>query len=220
MPLLRTLRAEAQRRGLIAASDDLDAARAFELVRDMPYARASGRDPETTIREWRGTCSGKHYLLKALLEELGHNVTIIACTHQFTVENSPWLPPELRAMVEDHPVPDVHQFLRVESHDGEWMTVDATWPLAARSLGLPANERWTARRDMRVAADPDELFHTPHDARSPEAAQTFKERLIEREIGDQASRRDHFIEALSRWLEHSLESAPGRSHSAEDAAPR
>ena len=27
---------------------------------------ASNRDPETTINEWRGTCSGKHYLLQKL----------------------------------------------------------------------------------------------------------------------------------------------------------
>ena len=200
MPLLPQLRAEAERRGLLPPGDDLDAARAFELVRDMPYARASRRDPETTIREWRGACSGKHYLLKAVLEELGHNVIIIACTHQFTADNCPWLPPELRAMVEDHPVPDVHQFLRIETGDGEWTTVDATWPLASRSLGLPANERWVAGRDMRVACDPDELFHVPPDA-DPQA---FKEQLIERELGDQAQRRDRFIEALSRWLAENL----------------
>ena len=211
MPLLPTLRAEAERRGLIEAGEALDAARAFALVRDMPYARASGRDPETTIVEWRGTCSGKHYLLKALLEELGLGVVLIAALHEYTAGNAPWLPPELRATVDERPVPDVHNFLRVES-DPElgaegWMTVDATWPLAARALGLPANERWVAGRDMTVACDPDEVFHVPEDT----DAQQFKQRIIEQEFGDEAERRDRFIEALSRWLAERLpDDAPAR----------
>ena len=208
MPLLPTLRTEAQRRALTAPSEPpLTAARAFELVRDMPYARASSREPEVTIAEWRGTCSGKHYLLKALLEELGHDVILIACTHEFTADNFPWLPPHLQAVVEDRPVPDVHNFLRVEDdpsrEDGDWITVDATWPLPARALGLPANERWVAGRDMRVAADPIELFHVPPDA----DPQQFKQRIIERELGAQAQRRDRFIEQLSRWLTESLAAA-------------
>ncbi len=204
MPLLPTLRAEAERRGLIEPGEDLNAARLFDLVRDMPYRRASSRQPEITIREWRGTCSGKHYLLKVLLEEFGLHVILIAATHEYTAENIPWAPPELRAFLDDAPVPDVHNFLRVEidpfDEANDWMTVDATWPLAARALGLPANERWVEGRDMRVAADPIELFHVPEETPFEEQAQQFKQRIIEREFGAQVERRDRFIEAMGRWL--------------------
>ena len=215
MPLLPALSAEAGRRGLIEPGEDLNAARVFELVRDMPYRRASSRQPQVTIREWRGTCSGKHYLLKALLEEFGLNVILIAATHEYTAENIPWAPPELRVFLDDAPVPDVHNFLRVEvdpaAEAGEgWMTVDAAWPLAARALGLPANERWVDGRDMQVAADPIELFHVPEETPFEEQAQQFKQRIIEREFGDQAERRDRFIEAMGRWLAEAT---------APDAAP-
>ncbi len=214
MLLLSTLRAEAESRGLIEPGEHLDAARLFQLVRDMPYRRASSRQPEITIREWRGTCSGKHYLLKALLEEFGLNVILIAATHEYTAENIPWAPPELRAFLDEAPVPDVHNFLRVEidpSHERQdWMTVDATWPLAARTLGLPVNERWVDGRDMHVAADPIELFHVPEETPFEEQAQQFKQRIIEREFGDQAERRDRFIEAMGRWLAEAT---------APDAAP-
>ncbi len=98
MPLLATFRDEARRRGLLGADETIDAARAFALVRDMPYRRASSRDPQVTTTEWTGTCSGKHYLLQALLEELGLATMLIVCTHEFTIENSPWLPPELLAL--------------------------------------------------------------------------------------------------------------------------
>jgi hypothetical protein len=212
MPLIPAFRAAAQQRGLIAEGDGIDATRAFRLVRDMPYRRASSRAPETTIDEWTGTCSGKHYLLKALIEELGFATSLIACTHQFTAENSPWLPPELLAHLADGPMPDVHQFLRVESNrdaaDGAWMTVDATWPLAARDLGLPTNEQWELGRDMTVAADIDELFHTPDDI----DPQEFKNLIIEREIGDQMQRRDRFIEALSDWLGAAIPDSPSAQH--------
>lgn len=35
------------------------------------HPRTHMRHPKTTIAEWRGTCSGKHYLLFDLVLELG-----------------------------------------------------------------------------------------------------------------------------------------------------
>ena len=66
MRLIEMLSAEAAVREQIETGSQVDLATAFQLVRDMPYQRASDRQPATLIREWRGTCSGKHYLLKAL----------------------------------------------------------------------------------------------------------------------------------------------------------
>ena len=94
MSLLTTLRTEAITRGHLNPEDEIDTARAFELVRDMDYMRASDRAPETTIREWRGTCSGKHYLLKALFTELGHASRLIACTTRAYIDPES-VPPEL-----------------------------------------------------------------------------------------------------------------------------
>src|SRR5665811_2349532 len=51
VPLLPLLREEATRRGLLQADVRLDAERVFALVRDMPYARASSREPEVTLTE-------------------------------------------------------------------------------------------------------------------------------------------------------------------------
>ena len=78
--LLETLKAKALEKGLLSPTDKIDLEKAFTLLRDMPYTRASSRDPETIIAEWRGTCSGKHYLLKDLFAELGYSSRLIACT--------------------------------------------------------------------------------------------------------------------------------------------
>jgi hypothetical protein len=205
MPLVPSLRAAAVSRGLLDDGRPVTPAIAFALVRDMPYVRASSREPATTIAEWRGTCSGKHYLLRDLFDELGVPATLIACTHEFTLENSPWLPAELSAELEEGPLPDVHNFLRIQAFPGtergdEWMTVDATWPAAAARLGLPVNEDFELGQDQRVACDPIEVFHVPDDV-DPQA---LKERLIAIHADGQIERRDRFIEGLSRWLAEEL----------------
>ena len=89
-------------------------------------------------------------------------VTSVGIERWSTIESAPWAAGEVRAALEEGPVADVHTFLRVESDEG-WGTVDATWPLAAARLGLPANERFVPGREMRVAADPEELYHVPDD---------------------------------------------------------
>ncbi|MGE3960302.1 MAG: hypothetical protein AB7F65_01305 [Dehalococcoidia bacterium] len=201
-PLLPLLRSVATRRGLLEEGARIDAATAFRLVRDMPYRRASDRHGETLLREWRGTCSGKHYLLRDLFEELGLAAVVILATHEFTPESAPWLPPHLATEVRLAPVPDVHAFLRVE-HDPvmhEWMTVDATWPADARRLGLPANPSFEPGRDQHMACDPIEVFHVPEES----DPQELKDRIVADHVGTQGARRDAFITALSDWLEREL----------------
>ena len=57
--LLAALREQAQALGLLTGDGDVSLDQVFSLVRDMDYRRASSRAPESTISEWRGTCSGK-----------------------------------------------------------------------------------------------------------------------------------------------------------------
>lgn len=196
MPLLPELRREAERRGLLDADAALDAPMAFALVRDMPWVATSDPQPELTLAAWRGHDASKHYLLRQLLYELGHPSILMACTHEWSVESAPWATGELRAILDAGPVADVHTFLRVESDEG-WGTVDATWPLATAHLGLPVNERFVPGREMRVACDPEELFHVP-DATDPEE---FRRRLLDAHLDergpDARERRDRFRAALA-----------------------
>ncbi len=123
--LLPLLERESRRRNLAAADATLTAATCFMLVRDMPYRRASSRQPEAIIREWQGTCSGKHYALHRIFGELGLGCRVVMCTHRFTRDNTSHFPAELRALVEREPVPDVHTCLKLEADRG-LMVVDAT----------------------------------------------------------------------------------------------
>ena len=189
------LEREAKGRDLLPYQGKLTPASAFHLVRDMPYRRASTRRPESIIEEWRGTCSGKHYLLAEIFSELGLEPVVSMCTHEFTLDNAGHFPGELRQLLSAGPVPDVHTYLRVRSAQG-WTTVDATWPSSAEPLGMTVNHEFILGVDMSVACDPYETFVVP-EGQDP---QQFKEELIEKFCGIDGQRRDDFIEGMGKWL--------------------
>ena len=193
--LLSLLEQESRRRCLTAGDEKVTAASVFALVRDMPYQRASTRKPEAIIQEWRGTCSGKHYLLDGIFRELGMDSRIVMCTHRFTRDSTSHFPEELRALVAREPVPDVHTYISLKT-DAGWMNVDGTWPSAAELLGMPVNRTFVEGRDMGIACDPVESFIVP----AGDDPQAFKEQLIAEFCGSSSTIRDEFIEGMSRWL--------------------
>ena len=193
--LLSLLELEGRRRGLLSDEDSLSAERTFELVRDMPYRRASSRKPEAIIEEWTGTCSGKHYLLADIFREMGMDLRVMMCTHRFTEENTSHFPQVLRDLVTDGAVPDVHTFLWVDTERG-WTLVDATWPRTAGPLGMPVNRVFSPGQNMTLACDPLEIHEVP----AGQDPQEFKEQLIREFCGDSSRIRDEFIEGMGRWL--------------------
>lgn len=193
--LFAILREQAQGRGLLDQDAELSPALAFSLVRDMDYQRARSREPEAIISEWRGTCSGKHYLLKALFEEIGYQAKLVMCPHWFTQENTKGFPDDLKALLAEGPVPDVHTFLRINTGE-TWTQVDATWPLWAENLGLTVNHRFQPGTDMELACQPHEFIEVPEDW----DPQEFKERVIKSFCGTNSPIRERFTQGLANWL--------------------
>jgi len=197
--LVRVLRDEARKRGFVRGGPELSAelsvGEIFSLIRDMPYLRARSRQPKVILEEWRGTCSGKHYLLKELFQEMGLEARIVMCTHQFTEENSRHFPAALRAHLADGPVPDVHTYIRLHDHKG-WTQVDATWPSSAAGLGMTVNLQYQPGVDMELACDPIDHFEVPENIEP----QIFKEELIQSFCGPRINQRELLIEGLREWL--------------------
>lgn len=197
MKLLELMKAEAVQRALIKRSQKLDLRTIFTLVRDMPYKRASDRRPETLIHEWRGTCSGKHYLLKALFAELGYPSKVMACTNltQFDLDKEPVEVREILENVNGRFV-DVHNYLILELPDGE-MIVDATWPLTAKKYNLPVNESFELGKDQQIACKPLKTWIVPEE----EDPQAYKEQLLrENFTTEELMARNDFIKAIGNWL--------------------
>jgi hypothetical protein len=194
MRLLNLIKSEAVRRDLLDPAAEIDAALAFALVRDMPYRRASDRRPETTIAEWRGTCSGKHYLLKALFAELGLPAQVMACTTVYSIDPDD-VPESQRPLYEaaNRRFVDVHNYLLVELPENSQMVVDATWPLSARKAGLTVNETFVLGQDHRLAAVPLKSWPIP----TGRDAQEFKDELLrEHFTPDELEFREEVIRAL------------------------
>jgi hypothetical protein len=204
--LIETLKLKAVERGLLKPEEQIGAENAFLLVRDMPYSRASARDSETIIREWRGTCSGKHYLLKALFTELGYTSRLIACTTVAHID-----PKEVRGELRKLLVKsegrfvDVHNYLILETPGGE-MIVDATWPIATRGMGTVVNERFVLGEDHQIACEPLKTWVVPEDC----DPQEFKGRILQESFTpEELEHREQFIRALgkltnSRWIKFLL----------------
>lgn len=200
--LLEILKSNAVKRGLLKSEEEIDLEKAFLLVRDMPYTRASSRDAETIIQEWRGTCSGKHYLLKGLFAELGYPSRLIACTTVAHIDPKT-VKGKLRKLLEqsDGRFVDVHNYLILKLPEKE-MIVDATWPLATRGMGTVVNERFVRGEDHQIACVPVNTWDVPEDG----DPQKFKDDILKESFTPgEIAHREEFIKTLgvmtnSRWV--------------------
>ena len=191
--LLETLHSKAVERGLLKPEEEIDAEKAFLLVRDMPYTRASSRDPKTIIQEWRGTCSGKHYLLKGLFAELGYASRLIACTTVMYIDPKE-AQGKLRELLEQSNgrFVDVHNYLILELPDQE-MIVDATWPIATKDMGTVVNERFVLGENHKIACEPIKTWVVPEDR----DAQEFKSEILKDTFTpEELAHREEFIKTL------------------------
>jgi len=167
----------------------------FRLVRDMPYRRPPDPRPETLIRCWCATCSGKHVLPRALFEEVGVEARLMIATYRYTWSGEGDPPEEIAAVLAGGPVPDVHNYLDVRS-DGGWRPVDATWPIAAAALGFPVNCRYVPGVAQAVACTaPFTSWPVPDGADLAE----YKEEVLRRHCGAERGRREAFIAGLVRF---------------------
>lgn len=192
--LLDRLKLKAVEMGLMKPTEDIDAEKAFLLVRDMPYRRASSRQPETTICEWQGTCSGKHYLLKQLFAELGYPSRLLACTAVTQIDPQ-LVSGHLKTILEQSKgrFVDVHNYLILALPDGD-MIVDATWPLATQGMGTVVNETFVLGEDQRVACDPIKTWTVP-EGQDPQA---FKEQILRESFTEEELKhRETFIQVIS-----------------------
>jgi hypothetical protein len=193
--LLEKIKSKAVEKGLIAPGDEIDAEMAFRLIRDMPYTRASSRDPETIIHEWRGTCSGKHYLLKDLFAELGYSSRLIVCTTVAHIDPKD-VRGKLRTLLKQSngEFVDVHNYLILELQEKE-MIVDATWPLSTKGMGTVVNERFVLGENQSIACEPIKTWVVPEDRDS----QDFKDEILKESFtSQQLEHREEFIKTLGK----------------------
>jgi hypothetical protein len=117
----------------------------------------------------------------------------MACTQRLTRADADRLPAAWCPFLERAAFVDVHNYLVVAAPRGP-MIVDATWPLAARRLGLPVNAQFVWGVDMQIACVPLETYKVPDD----QDPQSFKEQLLREHFSPaELEQREGFIQAVS-----------------------
>jgi len=165
---------------------------AYEFVRDIAYGNIGSRSAFDVLDAKKGTCSGKHALLKLLLQELGEEVQSWFAKHNFgKFPIHPW-PSEL-AELQDKDIPDYHDFLKLKVGN-EWVTVDAVFDKPLTALGFPALE-WDGKTSMQLPIDASEIFPAEGEM------EDHKKQLISGLPEEAQKKRKEFLTAMTAWLD-------------------
>lgn len=149
-----------------------------EAIRAIPHGRPRQRSARGVLEDWRGTCSTKHLLLKALRPDL--DVRFTHRIFRLTPDNARrWLGPEVTEVVPPEGMIDVHTYATALI-DGRRIVIDVTFP---------GGEPWDGISDMAIP------FPEGEDVDAGEDPIASKDALISK-VGDTAARQ-RLIAALS-----------------------
>ncbi len=130
----------------------------FEKVRDIPFGKASSRDPKDVYEKNIGTCSGKNLLLRELYDEIGLQTKDMLTLHRFNdlvwfpTDSYPLvqIPTEVKEILNKGPIYDFHNFIKILIN-GKWINVvDATFDKPLKKYGFIINENWNGKTDMII----------------------------------------------------------------------
>ena len=127
----------------------------YEKVRDIPFGSIGSRDPYDVYRANKGTCSGKNFLIKELLNEIGVKTKDMICLQRW--KDLTWfpddeygvveLPDHLMKHFEEHEIVDFHNYVKIEREEG-WVQLDVTIDAPLKALGFHVVEDWDGKSDM------------------------------------------------------------------------
>ncbi|ADN35023.1 conserved hypothetical protein [Methanolacinia petrolearia DSM 11571] len=182
----------------------------FNRIRDLPYAIMPDqtdplRGPLNLLKEGRGDCTSKHFLLGILFERLGISVKYMSVPFLWDQQEFRY-PDNLRELAESLPV---SYHLACRALIGErWVLVDATWDIPLAAAGFPVNKEWDGLSDTLLGVVPtlvippeeeesvSEIVHESADER-PELHRKVRRQYTPEDF----ARRKEFDEEFGLWLD-------------------
>ena len=141
--------------GILDLPLDQQTVKVFEKTRDILFGNIGSRDPKDVYEQNKGTCSGKNFLLRELYKGIGLQTKDMICLQRW--KDLIWfpddtyglvdLPDELKQMLEQNEIVDLHNFVRILVDD-KWISVDATIDIPLKKLGFYTTEHWDGKSDM------------------------------------------------------------------------
>ena len=167
--------------------------RLFEKVRDIPYADIGSRNASDVFKQNKGTCSGKHELLKELYQEIGVQVKNFLIMHRFKYMSVNYSA-EIKKILDRSDILDPHNFIKILVNN-KWIIVDATWDKALKKLGFIVNENWDGHSDMKITVVPTgNIYETTNPI-------LLKKELISKLSAQVQKDRKLFLKELTKWLD-------------------
>lgn len=171
-----------------------DVAAVFHAVRCLPYVSLGDRSLEGVLARRAGSCSGKHSLLAAILNEIGvpAEVELVLGDFASPLRTARNLPGVLNEAAADG-IRDVHNIVRADI-GGRRTILDATWHDAVIPFGLRVNHIWAGCSDTSIAVDVGEMLGPAKDPAAEKAA------IIGSWPAAEQQRRRRFLESINRWV--------------------
>ncbi|WP_419903340.1 hypothetical protein [Kiloniella sp.] len=172
----------------------------YHHVRQIPYGGVGQRDPQQVYERNLGTCSGKHVLLRDLLQAANYNADVLNIFTHFNkyIPSHSTMSPHLLELLENGDVPDFHNIvqLSLSSKNGnvDRYLLDATWPDAMACYGFKINSSWAGSGDTVLAG--------PLLTRYPVCSSVVeqKEQLLLTLSKPDLERRAFFLDLLTSWI--------------------
>lgn len=172
----------------------LNAVTLFHAVRNLPYLSTGDRSLEGILQHRAGSCSSKHILLGALLNEIGITARVELVLGDFATpfRNAQNIP---AALVEAsrNGIRDIHNILRADI-DGISVILDATWHDAMLPFAMRVNTAWNGQGDTEIAVDVQKMLGP-----STEPAED-KARIIASWPRAEQQARRRFLETVNDWV--------------------
>jgi hypothetical protein len=175
--------------------------RIFQHIRDIPFLLTGIIDPENgpveLLKQNRGSCSPKHFLLGAMYQKL--NIPVKYASYPFMWSDLDVdYPGKLRKLADKLPV--MPHLASKAYINGKWVLLDVTWDPSLKRVGFPVNEDWDGFSNTVNAVPPqEEIIH-----------ETIRERVeyldsFESEppyTEEQNRLIDEFCTELNNWVEN------------------
>lgn len=167
----------------------------YHAVRNLTYASDGNRAPEAVIETGKGSCTGKHLLLRDLLRHAGETADVEFIEGDFAASMPvvATMPDELKAWVSSGGISDFHCYVVWQGGERE-VKLDATWPNRLAPLGYQVNAQWDGTGDTRIAIADGIVRGRAEDVLERKAA--LLGTLTEKQIRD----RLRFLKLLTEWM--------------------
>lgn len=182
----------------------------FNRIRDIPYAIMPDQTdpvigPLNLLKEGRGHCASKHFLLGILFGRLGIGIKYVSIPFSWDQPDILY-PDRLRELAASLPL---SYHLACRAFIGErWILVDATWDPPLAAAGFPVNTEWDGHSDtlpavvptLVVPPDGDESVSEIVHESAGERPELYK-RARRTYSPEDIARRKEFDEEFNLWVE-------------------